>query len=350
MTEHAPLLEVAGLSKVFQGRRSLWRTEAVVRAVDDVSLRLHAGETLGLVGETGSGKSTLGRLVMRLVEPTLGSVLFEGEDLARLSAADVRVARKQIQMVFQDPYGSLDPRMRVGDLIAEPLIVHGAPRSEIAHRVAQVMQRVGLDASYAGRYPHQFSGGQRQRIGIARAIVLNPKLLILDEPVSALDVSIQAQILNLIAGLQRERGMGMLFIAHDLAVVRHVSHRIAVMYLGRIVEMGTRDDIFSRPRHPYTTTLLSAVPIPDPVIARQRTTIAPIGEIGSATNLPAGCRFHPRCPKARLVARLQRGPSVVVEGDVVPKACATQEPVLDTWATAHAAACHFPDNAPDALQ
>jgi len=350
MPTNTPLLEVAGLSKVFEGRRSLWRTQARVRAVDDVSLRLSAGETLGLVGETGSGKSTLGRLVMRLLEPTLGSVLFEGEDLARLGAADVRVARKQIQMVFQDPYGSLDPRMRVGDLIAEPLIVHGAPRGEIARRVAEVMARVGLDPTFAARYPHQFSGGQRQRIGIARAIVLNPKLLILDEPVSALDVSIQAQILNLIASLQRERGMGMLFIAHDLAVVRHVSHRIAVMYLGRIVEMGTRDEIFSRPRHPYTATLLSAVPIPDPVIARQRKTIAPIGEIGSATNLPTGCRFHPRCPKARLVARLQRGPSVVVDGDVVPKACATQEPELETWATAHAAACHFPDAAPDALQ
>jgi oligopeptide transport system ATP-binding protein len=350
MSNNQPLLEVAGLSKTFEGRRMLWRTEPHVRAVDDVSLRLSAGETLGLVGETGSGKSTLGRLVMRLIEPTIGSVLFDGEDLGTLSAREMRAARRQIQMVFQDPYGSLDPRSSVGDLLAEPLIVHGVPRTDIPRRVAEVMKRVGLDPSYAVRFPHQFSGGQRQRIGIARAIVLNPKLLILDEPVSALDVSIQAQILNLIADIQRERGLAMLFIAHDLAVVRHVSHRIAVMYLGRIVELGGRDEIFSRPMHPYTATLLSAVPIPDPVIARARKTVTPIGEIGSATALPSGCRFHPRCPKARLVATTKGMESVTIDGQAVARVCTSIDPTLDAWTVSHSAACHFPDHAPDALQ
>jgi oligopeptide transport system ATP-binding protein len=298
-----PLLSLRGLSKTFAGRPSLLsRRGPAVRAVDGITLDLARGETLGLVGETGSGKSTLGRLILRLIDPDEGSILFEGTDLAQLSKTEMRRRRSRIQMVFQDPYGSLDPRMTVRQLVAEPMIVHGVPGAEIPARLAATLRHVGLDPSAADRYPHEFSGGQRQRIGIARALVLDPQLLVLDEPVSALDVSIQAQILNLLADIQRRTGIAYVFIGHDLAVVRHVSTRVAVMYLGRIVEIGPRDTLYGRPQHPYTVSLLSAIPRPDPVRERSRTRVLPLGEIGSATAVPPGCHFHPRCPRARAVA------------------------------------------------
>jgi oligopeptide transport system ATP-binding protein len=267
-----------------------------IRAVDGVSFTLAAGETLGLVGETGSGKSTLGRLVLRLIEPSSGRLRFEGQDVLRASPGELRAMRPRMQMVFQDPYGSLDPRMTAGQIIAEPMTTQGISRHEARERVGALLSLVGLRAAMAGRYPHEFSGGQRQRIGIARAIALDPALVVLDEPVSALDVSVQAQILNLLAEIQARSSVSYLFIAHDLAVVRHVSDRVAVMYLGRIVEIASRDALYRRPRHPYTVSLLSAVPHADPVRERRRERIRPIGEIGSAAALPTGCRFHPRCP------------------------------------------------------
>jgi len=338
----APLLTVEQVSKTFGGGGwRLGRRKPAVRAVDGVSFELRRGETLGLVGETGSGKSTLGRLVLRLIEPTSGRITFAGEVLTEKSIADVRRLRSDFQMVFQDPYGSLDPRMSVGALIAEPMIVHGTPRSEIAGRVAEIMGLVGLDHRLAHRYPHQFSGGQRQRIGIARAMALSPKLLVLDEPVSALDVSIQAQILNLLGEIQRRTGVAYLFIAHDLAVVRHVSDRVAVMYLGRIVETGPRESLYGRPRHPYTISLLSAVPLASPALERTRSRIPLYGEISSGTDVPRGCRFHPRCFRARRVAAAGGVPTVAIGDGKVPRACVEAEPDLATVCGDHRAACHF---------
>jgi oligopeptide transport system ATP-binding protein len=253
--------------------------------------------------------------------------------------------RPRMQMVFQDPYGSLDPRMTAGDIIAEPMTAHGIPSAEAARRAAEMLGRVGLSPAMAARYPHEFSGGQRQRIGIARAIALDPALVVLDEPVSALDVSVQAQILNLLSEIQARSSVAFLFIAHDLAVVRHVSDRVAVMYLGRVVEMAPRDALYAAPRHPYTVSLLSAVPRPDPEKERARTRIRPIGEIGSAAALPSGCRFHPRCPRARLVAA-RGGETMEAAGARLPRACVEQDPVLSpAGAAAHLAACHFPDEA-----
>ena len=347
MSQPAELLRVDRLSKVFGGHVGiLGRTKPLLRAVDSVSFNLGRGETLGLVGESGSGKSTLGRLVLRLLESSDGSIVFEGKDISSLSNRAVRGLRQRMQMVFQDPYGSLDPRMTAGDIIAEPLLVHGTPKPEIEGLVRDAMRQVGLSSAMASRYPHEFSGGQRQRIGIARAIILRPSLLVLDEPVSALDVSVQAQILNLLQDLQRKLGLAYLFIAHDLSVVRHVSDRVAVMYLGRIVEVASRDELYESPRHPYTISLLSAVPVADPAKERSRTRILMHGEIGSAAALPSGCSFHQRCFRARLIgARAGVATATVSGGGRVPSLCAAEIPTLSMQPdSTHAVACHFADD------
>lgn len=339
------ILELHDVSKVF-GSRGMFgsQTGNAVTAVDGVSLHIRPGETLGLVGETGSGKSTIGRVVLRLDDPTSGKIIFGGEDLATLPVREMRRRRRHIQMVFQDPYGSLDPRMTVGQLIAEPMIVHRAPRAEIAGRTELIMKQVGLDPRMAERYPHEFSGGQRQRIGVARALVLDPTLLILDEPVSALDVSIQAQILNMLRSIQADTNIAYLFIAHDLAVVRHISDRVAVLYLGRIVETAPRDKLYAMPRHPYTISLLSAVPVPDPDLERQRKRVELHGEISSGTAIPSGCRFHPRCFRARFIASQQQRATVAVAGEQLPAQCVESDPLLVTASDdeEHSAACHFP--------
>ena len=336
-----PLLKVSNLTKTFESGDGVFSQGVSVRAVDDVSFSIRAGETLGLVGETGSGKSTLGRLVLKLIEPTSGSIEFQGADITGLRGADARRLRVNMQMVFQDPYGSLDPRMTIGDLIREPMRVHGHGRDAIRARVESTMGLVGLDPAMAARYPHEFSGGQRQRIGIARALVLDPKLLILDEPVSALDVSIQAQILNLLRSIQRKSGIAYLFIAHDLAVVRHISDRVAVMYLGRIAETASRETLYAAPRHPYTRALLSAVPLPDPDKERGKRRITLFGEIGSAASMPAGCRFHPRCFRARQAAR-QPGVAVEAYGaESLPIKCLRDVPELEQVDNGHDVACHF---------
>jgi peptide/nickel transport system ATP-binding protein len=306
-----PLLEVENLVKHFGD----------VRAVDGVSFALDAGETLALVGESGCGKSTLARCVLRLIEPTSGSVRFEGRDVLALRGESLRALRRQAQIVFQDPFAALNPRMTVGQAIAEPLLVHGlARRSEFPKRVAALLEMVGLRAECAGRCPHEFSGGQRQRVVIARALATGPRLIVADEPVSALDVSVQAQVLNLLQELQRRLGVAYLFVTHNLAVVRHVARRTAVMYLGRVVEIGSTAEVFARPRHPYTQALLSAVPAADPARPRRRIVLA--GEVPSPCEVPAGCRFHPRCPRA------------------APE-CREREPVLSS--EAQAVACYHPD-------
>jgi len=341
-----PALELVDTSRVFKRSGGLFRKAGTpVRAVDGVSLAIHPGETLGLVGESGSGKSTLGRLALRLVEPSGGRLLVDGRDVTDAPKAEMQAMRRDIQMVFQDPYGSLDPRVSIGQSIAEPLKVHGLwDPTDGPQKVAGVMSLVGLDPSHADRYPHQFSGGQRQRIGIARALTLDPKILVLDEPVSALDVSIQAQIINLLQRIQRERGLSYLFIAHDLAVVRHVSHRIAVMYLGKVVELASRDTLYRRPLHPYTVSLLAAVPIADLRMRKRRRTSVAMGEIGSATSVPPGCRFHPRCYRARLVASAGGVPTERHGDALLPRACLTEEPALRACgAAADQVACHFPE-------
>jgi len=294
----APVLEVRDLKKHFPIRKGLLqRAAGTVFAVDGVSFSIGERETLGLVGESGCGKSTVGRAILRLIEPTSGSIIVSGRDITHLTKAELRPYRRQMQIIFQDPFSSLDPRMSAGDIVAEPLRVHGiAKGAEVKKRVADLFDRVGLRKAQMTNYPHQFSGGQRQRIGIARALALQPKLIIGDEPVSALDVSIQAQVLNLMKDLQREMGLSYLFISHNLAVVEHISDRIAVMYLGRIVEYTDKRTLFTRPQHPYTESLLLAVPVPDPKVKRQKRVLQ--GDVPSPVNPPSGCHFHTRCPYA----------------------------------------------------
>ena len=307
MTAMPALLEIEDLKVHFPLRRGLFgRPSGAVRAVDGVTLSMARGETLGLVGESGCGKSTLGNAILRVVEPSSGAIRLAGIDLARLEGEELRQARRRAQMVFQDPFASLDPRMRIGDSIGEPLLVHGLARGEeLQARVGELLRRVGLEPSHAARYPHEFSGGQRQRIVIARALALSPDLVICDEPVSALDVSVRGQILNLLLELQRGLGTAFLFVSHDLSVVRHVSDRIAVMYLGRIVELAERDALFRKPRHPYTEALISAIPLPDPPAQRARRRIILSGEIPSPARPPSGCTFHTRCPMATARCRVE---------------------------------------------
>ncbi len=328
-----PVLTVKDLTKYFpiRGGGLVRRTVGHVKAVDGVSLELYPGETLGLVGESGCGKSTTGRAILHLQPATTGSVMFAGRDLTTLSRGQMRPLRREIQIVFQDPYASLNPRLPVVDIVAEPLIIHKVvPRNKLKARVAELLELVGLNSEHANRYPHEFSGGQRQRIGIARALALQPKVLILDEPVSALDVSIQAGVINLLEDLRDRLNLSYLFIAHDLSVVRHTSDRVAVMYLGKIVELADTGDLFDRPAHPYTQALLSAIPLPDPHLEKQRQRIILTGDVPSPANPPSGCRFRTRCPK--FANELNDGQR---------ERCIGEEPPLVDHGNGHPAACHY---------
>lgn len=328
MSTGEPLLEVTDLVKHFPIKAGAFieREVARVRAVDGVSLTLHEGETLGLVGESGCGKSTLCRLILQLMAPTSGSVRFQGQELVGRSRRDLRPIRRDIQMVFQDPYASLNPRKRIGQIVGDPIELHGlASGGEVKRQVQDLLDRVGLQAEHYNRFPHEFSGGQRQRIGIARALALRPKLIIADEPVSALDVSVQAQIINLFEDLQQEFGLSYLFVAHDLGVVRHVSDRVAVMYLGKIVETAAANELYDKPFHPYSNALLSAVPIPDPRRNAARERVILEGDVPSPIDPPSGCRFHTRCRWATEV-------------------CSAEEPDMVEREQAHLAACHHPRN------
>jgi len=330
---HAPaLVEVRNLVKHFPVKGGvLQRTVAQVQAVDDVSFDIRRGETLGLVGESGCGKTTVGRLLLRLIDPTSGSIRFDGEDITRVKGADLKRYRRRMQIIFQDPYASLDPRTPIADSIGEGLRIHGlGSAKERGRKVARMMDLVGLQTYHARRYPHEFSGGQRQRIGIARALVLEPDLVVCDEPVSALDVSIQAQVLNLLSDLQGELGLTYLFVAHNMGVVEHISDRVAVMYLGRIVEVADRREMFRNPEHPYSQALMSAIPVPNPELRRKRVILR--GDVPSPVNPPRGCRFHPRCQLRQSL------------GD--PEICVAQEPQLIALGEGpgrleHDAACHF---------
>jgi peptide/nickel transport system ATP-binding protein/oligopeptide transport system ATP-binding protein len=326
MSAADPLLEVRDLVKHFPLSRGilLKRRVGAVKAVDGVSFEVMRGETLGIVGETGCGKSTTARLIMRLLEPSSGEVRFDGQDITRLRGARLKEIRREMQMIFQDPYSSLNPRRTVGSIVGEPFAIHGLERDRTRRkrRVQELLETVGMSPEHYNRYPHEFSGGQRQRIGVARALALDPRLLIADEPVSALDVSIQAQVLNLLRDLQRRLGLTLVFIAHDLSVVRHMCDRVAVMYLGKIVEIGPGDELYGFPRHPYTGALLSAVPLADPAARRPERRLLD-GEAPSPANPPAGCRFHTRCPKAQ-------------------ELCSRQEPPLQEKGLGTRAACHYP--------
>jgi peptide/nickel transport system ATP-binding protein/oligopeptide transport system ATP-binding protein len=321
-----PLIEVRDLTKHFPLTSGIifQRRIGAVKAVDGISFDIHRGETLGIVGETGCGKSTTARLLVRLLDPTSGTILFEGEDIGTRKRASLKALHREVQMIFQDPYSSLNPRKSVGSIIAEPYAIHGmyTGSGERKQRVQELMDRVGLNPEHYNRYPHEFSGGQRQRIGVARAVALEPKVLIADEPVSALDVSIQAQVLNLLRRLQREMGLTLVFISHDLSVVRHMCDRVAVMYLGKVVELASSDALYTFPRHPYTGALLSAVPVPDPSGGKRERALLS-GDVPSPANPPSACRFHTRCPKAQEVCRID-------------------EPPLEGKSAGTLAACHFP--------
>jgi len=325
MTEKQVLLKVENLYKHFPIKKGIIfsKQTGAVHAVDGISFNIYNGETLGLVGESGCGKSTTGRAILQLYRPTSGSVIFEGDDLTKLKGENLRRKRRDLQMIFQDPYASLNPRMTVGQIIGEPMEIHGTYKGAAqTKRVQDLLQLVGLNGAFANRYPHEFSGGQRQRIGVARALALEPKLIVCDEPISALDVSIQAQVVNLLEDLQSTLGLTYLFIAHDLSMVRHISDRIAVMYLGIIVELADRNELYANPRHPYTQALLSAVPYPDPFVEEKRKRIILEGDVPSPVNPPSGCRFRTRCQYAKEI-------------------CAEEKPAFRKISKDHFAACHF---------
>jgi oligopeptide transport system ATP-binding protein len=320
-----PILSVRELVKHYPIRQGVFRRQVgSIKAVDGVSFDLMPGETLGLVGESGCGKSTVARTLLRLIEPTAGQALYKGTDVFSLNKRDLREIRQHIQIIFQDPYASLNPRMTVGDIIAEPWAIHSGllPKNKVRDQVRQLLELVGLNPNHINRYPHQFSGGQRQRIGVARALALNPSIIICDEPVSALDVSVQAQVVNLLEDLQDDFGLSYLFIAHDLSVVRHISDRVAVMYLGSVVEEGTHDDVYGAPSHPYTQALLSSVPVHEPALRGLKERILLQGDVPSPANPPSGCRFRTRCWKAQDI-------------------CATEPPALVDRGQGHPSACHF---------
>lgn len=328
MNDTLPLVQVHNLKKYFPIYQGVLFQRHVgdIKAVDDVSFDIYPGETLGLVGETGCGKTTVGRTMLRLYEPTEGEILLDGRDLAQLSEGDLRRIRARMQMIFQDPYASLNPRMTVGSIVAAPLDVHGVPDRGIKRdRVDQLLKMVGLNPDFVNRYPHEFSGGQRQRIGIARALAVSPDLIVCDEPISSLDVSIQAQIVNLLEELQDKLGLAYLFIAHDLSMVRHISDRMAVMYLGKIMELADRDEIYLHTLHPYTQALMSAVPVPDPDIAKTRNRIILEGDIPSPANPPEGCNFNTRCPFVRAI-------------------CKQEDPLYREIKPRHWVACHFAED------